>query len=104
MVRYVVTHITKGHRQLTFAMQAANAYDTPQEAQRILDIFRDGGQLIKVMTQEEINTMAVRPCECWPNTGEPKGMWFEDTLGWLEAYLTTNAYMPEYPWEERGTP
>lgn len=92
--RYVITHISNGQRRLTFAMQGRETYATAREAQDYLDCLLRVNDLRKVMAQDEINTLAVKPCACWPGHYDPKSMWFGSTLGWLEANLTTCAGLP----------
>jgi hypothetical protein len=98
VTRYVVTHISNGHRRLTFAMQGQDTYATEDEAQAKLRTMVEG-EINKVLTEDEIKTMAVRPCDCWPNGYDPKGMWFESTLGWIESFLTTTAGLPDNDWK-----
>jgi len=95
IIRYVITHQANGIRQLTLAMQGRDTFGTAEEAQAFLDanngFFRK--EIVKVIGAVAAGTLAVRPVECWSHF-DPKTMWFEWSLGWLECFMTTVAGLP----------
>ncbi len=77
VTRYVVTHVSDrvGLRTLTFAAQGQNTHATQAEAQASLDLFKP--QMHKVLSHQEVSTMEVRACKCWPGHFDPAGIYFD---------------------------
>ena len=84
--RYVITHVhADGLRALTFACQGRNTYATQAEAESALAIWRNPDGLPRVLSASEMESLAVRPVECWlpgpnavqPFQGDPVGIYFD---------------------------
>ena len=75
MERFAITHFNKktGVRQVTFANQARNMYDSRQEAQEAMELYET--DLRSKILGESANTLEVRSVECYDN-GDAKGIYF----------------------------
>ena len=82
VTRYVVTHVERdGLRTLTFGAQGRWTYETPEEAQERVEAILRGNtpaRLAGVFGQQAVGTFAVRPCACWPDHFDPKGIYFDE--------------------------
>lgn len=79
-IRYVVTIIGKdGIRTLFDHMQGQYTYATPEEAQARCDVFRANSPstIDGIYGPNAHQTMAVRPCECYPGHFDPVGCYFD---------------------------
>ncbi len=78
VTRYVVTHVaTDGMRTLTFPCQGRYTHSTAAEAQASLDLFNGPGGLAKVLTPDQLATLAVRAVECYAGHYDPTRVYFD---------------------------
>lgn len=80
VLRYVITNMMDmpdgiPTRTLTFPAQGRYTYETQEEAQRQLELFKPG--LREKVLDERADTLEVRPCHCWPGHFDPKGIYFD---------------------------
>lgn len=75
MQRFAITHFNKetGVRQLTFANQARNLYDTRTDAEKAMSLFEP--DLRSKILGDAANTLEVREVECYDN-GDATGIYF----------------------------
>lgn len=80
VTRFVITHVSDkdGLRTLTLPCQGRNTYPTAEYAQLALNAFQGPSGLRKVLSAAEMDSLEVRPCECWPEHFDPKGVYFDD--------------------------
>lgn len=73
---YAITHVNSklGLRQLTFANQGRNHFETPAAAQEHLDAV--GPQLREKVLGQDADTLEVRPVECYDH-GDAVGIYFD---------------------------
>jgi hypothetical protein len=72
MQKYALTNLNKdGQRVLTFANQGRNHYDTRQEAQALLDLFKE--DLRARVLDNRADTLEVHAIECYEN-GDAKSI------------------------------
>lgn len=84
MERFAITHVNKDSlRQLTFANQGRNHYDTREAAEKAMHCFE--GDLRSKVLGHAANTLEVRPVDCHEH-GDAKGIYFPMELFPVEGY------------------
>ena len=77
VIRWVITHVNSdGLRTLVSAAQGRNTYENSETAEKQLAAMRENNRLERYFPNPE--TLAVRPCECWPIHFDPKGVYFDE--------------------------
>lgn len=79
VIRYVATYVNRdGMRTLMNAAQGRHTYDTPEQAQAWINACRQHNNADTLRSvYGPTDTYEVRPCECWPGHGDPKGVYFD---------------------------
>ena len=74
MIKFAITHERQGLRQLTFANQGRNFYDTAEAAREAMALYEP--DLRAKILGAAADTLDVRPVECYEN-GDAKAIYFE---------------------------
>ena len=74
MTLFAITHVKDGLRQLTFANQGRNHYETEGAAKQMLRRFEP--DLRAKVLGAAADTLEVRPVECYDH-GDAKGIYFD---------------------------
>ena len=80
VTRYVVTHVNReGLRTLSLGCQGRWTYATREEAQAQLDAMLANNERSALEgLYGNVSQIEVRPCECWPDHFDPKGIYFDE--------------------------
>lgn len=76
-IRFAITHVSDRLRQLTFANQSRNFYDTHEQAQLALDAFKPS--LRDKLLGDKADSLDVREVECYDN-GDAIGIYFSNLV------------------------
>lgn len=78
VIRYVITHVGKdGLRTLSLGAQGRYTYPTEEAAKDGLKLWAGPQGLPRVLTPDQVATLEVRACECWPGHFDPCGIYFD---------------------------
>jgi hypothetical protein len=80
VIRYVVTYQKPGGiRTLVPPAQGRCTYATPEEAQALIDaMHKNNARSTLASVYGDPDSLAVRPCPCWPKHHDPIGIYFDD--------------------------
>ena len=76
-LRYVLSFVSDnlGERKLFDPMQGRFTYSTFKEANERLQGFLKAGDLSKILSQKEIESLSVSKVECYPGHNDPKSLY-----------------------------
>ena len=83
VTRYVITVVyskgsAAGMRTLALPQQGRYTWPTYLEAAHHLDNFKEPHGFPRIMSEDEIASLRIDPCECWDVHFDPCGVWFEN--------------------------
>ncbi len=81
VIRFVITNVSSqtGLRTLSLAKQGRHTFESPELAHDALETFRGPQGLPRVLTADEVRSLAVCRCACYPGHHDPVGSYFEDS-------------------------